>query len=275
MSPPLPALLLSLLVLACRTPEDTAPPVDTGPRDADGDGHPARQDCDDDDPAVFPGADELCNGRDDDCDGDTDEGVLLELWEDLDGDGWGDADQPTQTCALGAGMADNGDDCDDDDAAVFPGATEACNGVDDDCDGEIDQGVLLDFWADSDGDGWGDPAQPVQACEAPSAYVAAGAAADCDDDDAAVFPGAVEACIGVDDDCDGEIDQGVLLDFWADSDGDGWGNAAFHSRACEAAVGMVDNADDCDDREPEVHPGAEEVCNERDDDCDGDTDEGC
>ena len=275
MPPLLPSLLL--LTLACRTPTDSAPPADTGPLDADADGHPAWLDCDDSDPAVFPGAEEACNGTDDDCDGETDEEVLLEWHADGDQDGWGDATQVELACEAPAGHVEPSPvaDCDDGDPGVFPGAEELCNGADDDCDGEVDEGVLLDFWADVDGDGWGDPKQTLQACEAPRGYVGAGTEADCDDGDPVVFPGAVEACNALDDDCDGEVDEGVLLDFWADVDGDGWGNADYHSQGCEAPVGMVDNAEDCDDRDPEVHPDAEEACNGADDDCDGTTDEGC
>jgi hypothetical protein len=271
-----PALLL-FLSLACRTPADTAPPVDTGPVDADADGHPAWEDCDDDDPTVFPGAPEQCNGTDDDCDGDTDEGALLDFWADADGDGWGDAAALTQACEAPEGHvgAEVLGDCDDGDPAVHPEAEEACNGTDDDCDGETDEGTLLDFWTDADGDGWGDAAALTQACEAPEGHVGAEALGDCDDGDPAVHPEAEEACNGTDDDCDGETDEDVQLDWWADIDGDGWGNPAYHSQACEAEVGMVDNADDCDDGDIAVHPGAEEACNGTDDDCDGDTDEGC
>ena len=271
-----PALLL-LLALACRTPEDTAPPVDTGPVDADADGWAAWEDCDDDDPAVFPGAPELCNGADDDCDGVDDDGVLLDLYEDADGDGWGDPGAAVQACEAPSGhvAADAAGDCDDDDPAVHPEADEACNGADDDCDGDVDEGVLLDFLLDADGDGWGDPDSTVQACEAPADHVGAEATGDCDDGDPAIHPEADEACNGTDDDCDGDTDEGVLLDWWADIDGDGWGNADYHSQACEAGVGMVDNDQDCDDANLAVHPEADELCNGVDDDCDGDTDERC
>jgi hypothetical protein len=243
----------------------------------DADGWAAWEDCDDGDPAVFPDAEELCNGSDDDCDGDADEGLLLDFYADADADGWGDPDAGVQACEAPSGHVgdDVVGDCDDADPAVHPGAEEACNAVDDDCDGEIDEGALLDFYADADTDGWGDPDAGVQACEAPHGHVDADAVGDCDDADPAVHPGAEEACNDVDDDCDEEIDEGVLLDWWADIDGDGWGNAAYHSQSCEAEVGMVDNDLDCDDADLAVHPEADESCNGIDDDCDGDTDEGC
>jgi hypothetical protein len=109
------------------------------PEDADGDGYPDGEDCDDSDPDVHPGADEECNGIDDDCDGVVDEDT------DLDGDGISD-------CADGDGDGWSGDqgDCDDTNAAISPDANEACNGIDDDCDGVIDEGY------DIDGDGVAD-----------------------------------------------------------------------------------------------------------------------
>ncbi|MDP2312545.1 MAG: MopE-related protein [Pseudomonadota bacterium] len=95
------------------------------------------------------------------------------------------------------------DDCDDDNAGIHPDAAEVCDAVDQDCDGEVDEGAMDTFWADADGDGFGDSAVATTGCELPEAAVAPGAA-DCDDADAAAFPGALEACgDGVDQDCDG------------------------------------------------------------------------
>ena len=132
--------------------------------DNDGDGYGtgalcALIDCDDSDPAVFPGATETCNSIDDDCDGTADDGI------DLDGDGY-----------TGCG----GDDCDDANSSIYPGAVETCNSVDDDCDGTADDGV------DADGDGY-------DGCGGD----------DCDDTDAGVNPGATDVCDNVDVDCDG------------------------------------------------------------------------
>ncbi len=280
MSPPLPLLTL-LAALACRTPPDSGPPDtrDSGPEDvdADGDGHLASVDCDDADPAVFPGAEEICNCVDDDCDGGVDEGVELVFYEDGDGDGWGIDGQTTQACEPPDGFVEalRLGDCDDGDPAVHPEAEEACNGIDDDCDQEIDEGAMLDFLADADGDGWGDAASVIQACQPPSGSVPADAAGDCDDGDPAVHPEAEESCNAIDDDCDGEVDEELLGDFWADGDGDGWGDPDLHSEACEAELGMVDNDGDCDDGDPAVNPDAAEICNGVDDDFDTDTDEGC
>jgi hypothetical protein len=96
-------------------------------------------------------------------------------------------------------------DCDDRANDVFPGGTETCDERDEDCDGTVDEDASGVAWfADSDGDGHGDPAISVDACGAPSGYVAS--ADDCDDTDASVNPDAAEVCNAVDDDCDAEID---------------------------------------------------------------------
>jgi hypothetical protein len=94
---------------------------------------------------------------------------------------------------------------------------------------------------------------------------------DCDDGDAAINPSADERCDGIDNDCDGEIDEHAVdrETFWADRDGDGFGDAARATEACSAPGGFVENADDCDDTDPSVSPDGAEVCNDVDDDCDG------
>ena len=178
---------------------------------------------------------------------------------DRDGDGYQDATW-------------GGDDCDDANASVHPGAEETCNGVDDDCDGTEDDGLLTPWYADTDGDGFGDAAAMTLACVAPSGSVAD--ATDCDDGDAAVNADAEETCNGVDDDCDGETDEDDAVDaatWYTDGDGDGYGEGAV--QACAQPSGTVAEGGDCDDANAEVHPGATETCNGVDDDCDEDVDE--
>lgn len=110
-----------------------------GADDADGDGYAVPYDCDDDAPAVHPGAAEACNQRDDNCDGAVDEGAPADAptwYADADGDGFGAAAPTLVACEAPAGWADAPGDCDEGDPAVHPGATEVCgNGLDDDCDG--------------------------------------------------------------------------------------------------------------------------------------------
>jgi hypothetical protein len=91
---------------------------------------------------------------------------------------------------------------------------------------------------------------------------------DCSDSDTAIHPGAVEICDGIDNDCDGEIDEGVIATFHPDGDGDGYGDPGASEDACEPETGWVPDATDCDDTDADVHPGAPEACNGRDDDCD-------
>ena len=178
--------------------------------DADGDGYTADEDCDDDDPAVFPGANERCNGADDDCDDDIDEGLELQpFWPDADGDGFGDAfGDPTEDCAPPPGTVDNAGDCDDGDADVFPGADEVCNGADDDCDDDIDEGLTGTWYADTDGDGYGDPDVYSSDCDPGPGWSEDNT--DCDDTNADRWPDAPsDICDAIDNDCDGDIDEDV------------------------------------------------------------------
>lgn len=99
-------------------------------------------------------------------------------------------------------------DCDDTDADVNPGATEVCDGLDNNCDAQIDEGCLT-WYRDSDGDGYGDPNDAVQAIEQPSGYVLDNT--DGDDTDNTIYPGALEFCDGLDNDCDGQVDENCSI----------------------------------------------------------------
>lgn len=143
---------LALFVSGCsdKSTGDTAPVGDdtgvedsgnAGPVDADADGFTEDEDCDDTDKSVHPGAEETCDGLDQDCDGQVDEAAVdaSTFYADLDGDGFGDGDAPMQACELEDGLVADVSDCDDDDDAVHPEATElTCDGVDNDCDSSID-----------------------------------------------------------------------------------------------------------------------------------------
>lgn len=146
-------------------------------------------DCDDNNPSVNPGAIEICNSIDDNCNGLTDEGF------DADNDGF-------TSC---------GGDCNDNDNTVYPGATEVCNNVDDDCNLLVDDGLtFITYYADVDGDTYGDASSSVSTCNgAPVGYV--GNSSDCDDNNAAVNPAATEICNLIDDDCNGLIDENILV----------------------------------------------------------------
>ncbi len=249
--------------------EDTATVTD-----ADRDGSPAGEDCDDADPGVFPGAAETCDGRDEDCDGAVDEGAGAPAWADRDGDGFGDPATETRACEVPAGLVRQAGDCDDADAGVSPGAAETCDDRDEDCDGEVDEGAGPAWYADTDGDGYGDPASATVACDAPTGHVADDH--DCDDADAAVHPDTAEVCNGVDDDCDGDVDEDDAADaaiWYLDADGDGHGDPASPMRSCDQPTSAVADDTDCDDTDPDVSPSSDETCDGRDDDCDGTVDE--
>jgi len=243
--------------------------------DADEDGYPAGEDCDDNNPNVNPGATEVCNNIDDDCDGQIDEGVASTFYADADGDGFGNAGVSQQACAAPAGFVANDDDCDDANDAVNPNGSESCNGIDDDCDGEIDEdGVNQQTWyLDADGDGFGTAAVSQIACAQPSGFV--GNDDDCNDGNPAIKPGAAEVCDGVDNDCDGQVDEGATSAFYRDADGDTYGDATDAVQACAAPEGYVNRAGDCDDANPAVNPAASEIPgNDIDDNCNGQVDEG-
>jgi hypothetical protein len=268
------------LEVDCTDPNDYNCDGSVGYADNDGDGVPACEECDDADAAVFPGAVETCDGADNDCDGDVDEPDAVDAltwYVDADGDGYGDAATSTAACAQPVGYGTDNTDCDDSNAAEYPGAPETCDGDDDDCDGEVDEDSAVDaptWYADGDGDGYGDASSSAVSCEAPAGHVSD--ATDCDDADGTENPGADERCDGDDDDCDGDVDEDSAVDagtWYADVDGDGYGDPASGAVACAAPAGYGADAQDCDDFDALVNPAATETCNGIDDNCDGDVDE--
>ncbi|HJL20352.1 MAG TPA: putative metal-binding motif-containing protein [Sandaracinaceae bacterium LLY-WYZ-13_1] len=131
------------------------------------------------------------------------------LDEDMDGVG-GDTAIDSCEATPPSGYAAETNDCDDADNTIHPGADESCNGVDDDCDGTLDEGLMprSTYYLDSDEDGSGDSSTSTEACAAPDGYVEA--AGDCAPADSTVYPGADEICNSADDDCDDVIDEGLM-----------------------------------------------------------------
>ncbi len=271
-------LILSAIILslaACRTdpskPDTDTLSGDTGPElvDADGDGWLSDEDCDDDDASVHPGADEVCDELDNDCDGAIDEEAVdaSTFYTDADGDGFGDPDAAVLACEAGDGLVEDATDCDDDNAETYPDAPERCDGLDNDCDGEIDEELQELWYADADGDGWGDATTTVESCDPGSGWVEI--EGDCDDANSAIHPDAEEVCDALDNDCDGAVDEDLDTPWYTDADGDGYGDPDTEELACQPGSQQVADGTDCDDSNSAINPAGTEICNELDDDCDG------
>ncbi|MEN0064417.1 MAG: MopE-related protein [Myxococcota bacterium] len=236
-------------------------------------------DCDDAVSAVNPGATEVCNDIDDNCDTTIDEPSASDAgtwYRDADNDGYGNSALSERACVQPAGFVSDDTDCNDGRAATNPGAEEFCNTFDDDCDGTADEDDAIDagtYYADTDSDGFGDGTTTVRACAQPADFVTV--AGDCDDTRSAVNPDGTESCNGLDDNCDGStdgIDAIDALTYYADVDGDAFGDPALSQQACAQPSGFVANDGDCNDGSAAVNPNAAEVCNSIDDDCNGDID---
>ncbi|MFM7204922.1 MAG: MopE-related protein [Myxococcota bacterium] len=228
-------------------------------------------DCNDSVASIYPGSTEVCNLADDDCDGSIDEQVQVLFYLDSDLDGYGNASTTTLACTAPTGYVSNALDCKDTDADIYPGAAEQCNLLDDDCDGSIDESVQTIYYQDADGDGYGNPSVKTETCLQPAGT--APRADDCNDADASINPAVSEKCNGKDDNCSGSIDEGVQSTYYRDADADGYGNSAVTVQACSAPAGYVSSAGDCNDSSASIKPGATEVCNGLDDDCDAQVDE--
>ena len=277
--------------------EDTAIDADIWYADNDGDGFgdptnslskclqplgyiSDNSDCNDGNASVYPDATEYCNGTDDNCDGNTDEDTAVDtndFFQDNDGDGFGNPSLSVNTCYQPNGYTTDATDCDDNVGTSYPGATEYCNGTDDNCDGNTDESSAADaltWYVDDDNDNYGDPTTPTIACYAPLFHVLN--PDDCDDSSGSIYPNATEYCNGADDNCNGTIDESSAADapaWYADTDGDTYGNPSLAAISCNQPGGYVSSNTDCDDGDLNIHPNAPEICNGIDDDCDNDIDD--
>lgn len=249
-------------------------------QDKDGDGVLDEYDCQPDDASLYTSSTEVCDGRDNDCDGEIDEGVSTTYYRDLDGDGYGyeyeadSANAPVTECAPPDGYVEDNTDCDDNDADINPTAVEICDSIDNDCDNLIDDSdSVVDastqntYYQDADSDTYGNASSTMLACDLPSGYVLD--STDCNDDNYELNPGATETvdAENVDENCDG------FIQCYYDGDGDGFGTtAAFEVEVIEGedfagclTPGEADTTQqfinvtgDCDDTDEYTFPGAAE-----------------
>lgn len=231
-------------------------------------------DCDDTDPFIYPGAFDICNLIDDDCDGLIDEdAIYLIYYADNDGDGYGEIDSDSTNCFLPEGFSIYSSDCNDSDPLINPGASDICNFVDDDCDFVIDEdAVYFFYYADIDADGYGDPFNDSASCFIIDGYVLNNY--DCNDFNALIHPDVIDLCDALDNNCDGNIDEdAIFTSYYADNDADGYGNPEDDTLNCFIPIGFISDNTDCNDEIFLIHPTAIEICNSLDDDCDAIIDE--
>ncbi|WP_397363104.1 putative metal-binding motif-containing protein [Olleya sp. R77988] len=314
----LSSLFLLIFIVACGNDDDVSCTEQAWYQDADADGfgNPAvtqnactqpagyvlvSGDCDDADAATYPGAIDVCgDGIDNNCDGQVDENCVEicddgvdndgdgltdcddpdcngdvacpTLYADNDGDGYGDPNNTTN------GVVQDNTDCDDNDASINPGATEIPdNNVDEDCDAASSKDYT--FYADVDGDGYGDVNNPlVASCPAPcndesQMTIPAGYvfnSLDCNDSDINVHPYATENTTdGIDNNCNGYVD---VVYYYQDVDGDGFGDSNDAGTTVNFAGSSI-NRTDCDDGDASIFPGASEIQDGIDNNCNGLVDE--
>ena len=241
-------------------------------------------DCDDSEPTVNPGAEEICDEMDNDCDEEIDEeGTGTTSYYDFDADGYGDDAVTSTECAAPEDYVEMGGDCDDDNAAVNPGATEVCDfmDVDEDCDEMADDADTggasgtMAWYTDADGDGSGAEGLESVGMSCDGGEWLSLTADDCDDAVATTYPGAAEWCDLVDNDCDGDTDEDAVdqTTWTRDGDSDGYGDSSVSYTSCLSPSGYTEMGDDCDDAVATTYPGADEMMDGVDNDCDGMTDE--
>ena len=205
------------------------------------------------------------------------------LFIDRDGDGFGgekevfDYDCPGDD--IPTGYSRKGGDCNDNNRYVNPKADELCNGIDDNCDGITDPKNSKDcnrYYKDLDYDGAGtDEYQCLCVSEGDFRALERG---DCNDNNPKVHPEAREICNGIDDNCNGETDEGEntagCRPFYRDSDGDGFGIGDDSKCLCKpSGLFSAEKTGDCNDNNPAIYPGAHEYFDRLDNNCNGIIDE--
>jgi hypothetical protein len=229
-------------------------------------------DCNDNNNSIKPGAAELCNLIDDNCNGQIDEGLAFaNYYFDADTDGYGNPLISVNACALQIGYVSNNSDCNDNNNSINPGAAELCNLIDDNCNGQLSEGlVFVNYYIDSDSDGFG-AGSGINSCAPPvGLYVTDNS--DCNNNNSAVKPSANEICNSIDDNCNNAIDEGLVFsNYFLDADLDGYyisitsacGPPGTNYTSTSTTLG------DCNDLNFNINAGALEICgNSIDENCD-------
>ncbi|NCA19795.1 MAG: T9SS C-terminal target domain-containing protein [Crocinitomicaceae bacterium] len=192
-------------------------------------------------------------------------------YADADNDTYGDFATGALFCTNpGAGYVTNSLDCDDTNNAIFPGATEICDGIDNDCVGGIDNGLtFVTYYVDADLDGFGTGAGQSLCTNPGAGFVTI--AGDCNDTDDQINPDSPEVCDGIDNNCAGGIDDGLtFVAYFTDTDDDGFGTGNGQIYCENPGAGFVTVGGDCNDNNNQIYPGATEVLdNSIDENCDG------
>lgn len=232
-------------------------------------------DCNDANASINPNAMEICNTFDDDCDGLTNEGItFVTYFADVDGDGFGNPNNSQSACSPLPNYVTNSSDCNDANALVKPGVVELCNLIDDNCNGQVNEGlVFANYYLDTDLDGYGAGAAINSCTPVFGNYVTNNS--DCNNTNANIRPNATELCNGIDENCNNLIDDGLaFINYYIDSDGDGFGAGAATNSCSNLGAGYSTNNTDCNNTNAAIRPTATELCNSIDDNCNIAIDEG-
>ena len=242
----------AVFLIACLQPSGYIPKINT--------------DCDDSSSLINPNGVEVCDSADadEDCDGlrdDADPSVLdsskSNFYVDADNDNYG-AGAAVRFCDEPALHAPVAGDCNNSNAAINPGAAEACDLIDNNCNGQNNEGLAFSLWyADADSDTYG-AGDGYSWCAATAAYPSA-SNADCNDGNPAIRPGASETCDGFDNNCASGIDEG-----FPNFDGDSYADCVDPDIDNDGSL----NGPDCNDFDASIRPGAADICDGYDNDCD-------
>ena len=140
-------------------------------------------------------------------------------------------------------------------ANISPAIQEICDGLDNDCNGIIDDGMGMVWYQDQDGDGFGSYNNTTFACTQPAGYTSQGG--DCNDQEAMVNSAQIEICDGLDNDCDAFIDEELLQALYVDADEDGYGDTNQMQTGCTERSGLSVLNGDCDDNNNLIYPNAQ------------------